>query len=95
MYFTQKYLSIIPLDIKEVSIFGSIKSKYLKSTGIDKNIIKKHNLDLLLASTAISENATLKYYFRDTETVIYCGKKYKVKTLPPDGVKNISKSSKV
>lgn len=57
--FIKKYLSIIPLDMKEVTIFAKLKTAYRRSTGIHKNAIKKHNLDLLIASTAIALDAIL------------------------------------
>ncbi len=57
--FIKEYLSIIPLDMKEVEIFASLKTKYKQSTGINKNAIKRHNLDLLIASTAIALDAII------------------------------------
>jgi len=57
--FIKEYLSIIPLDMKEVEIFASLKTKYKASTGINKNAIKRHNLDLLIASTAIALDAII------------------------------------
>ncbi len=59
MDFIKEYLEIITLDLKEVDIFASLKADYKINTGIDKNSIKKHNLDLLIASSAIAENAIL------------------------------------
>lgn len=57
--FIQDYLSIIPLDMKEVEIFSKLKRDYKNHTGINKNAIKRHNLDLLIASTAIALDAIL------------------------------------
>lgn len=57
--FIKEYLSIVPLDMKEVDIFARLKTKYKESTGIHKNAIKRHNLDLLIASTAIALDAVL------------------------------------
>jgi len=57
--FIKKYLSIIPLDMKEIDIFANLKTKYKKATGINKNAIKRHNLDLLIASTAIAMDAII------------------------------------
>ncbi len=57
--FVREYLSIIPLDTKEVEIFSSLKVKFKAHTGISQNAIKRHNLDLLIASTAIAIDATL------------------------------------
>lgn len=57
--FIKEYLSIIPLDMKEVDIFAKLKTKYKQATGINKNAIKRHNLDLLIASTAIAMDAII------------------------------------
>ncbi len=35
--FIKEYLSIIPLDMKEVDIFARLKTKYKESTGIHNN----------------------------------------------------------
>ncbi len=55
----QSYLSVVPLDTKEVDIFAKLKTRYKASTGIGNNAIKRHNLDLLIASTAIAVDAIL------------------------------------
>jgi len=57
--FIKEYLSIIPLDTKEIDIFANLKTKYKKATGINKNAIKRHNLDLLIASSAIATNSII------------------------------------
>ena len=57
--FIKEYLSIVPLDMKEVDVFAKLKTKYKESTGIHKNAIKRHNLDLLIASTAIALDAVI------------------------------------
>ena len=45
--------------MKEIDIFANLKTKYKKATGINKNAIKRHNLDLLIASTAIAMDAII------------------------------------
>lgn len=57
--FIKEYLTIIPLDMKEVDVFAKLKTKYKQATGINKNAIKRHNLDLLIASTAIAMDAVI------------------------------------
>ena len=57
--FIKEYLTIVPLDMKEVDIFANLKTKYKVSTGIHSNAIKRHNLDLLIASTAIAIGAVI------------------------------------
>ena len=53
------YLEVLPLDIKEVDIFGNLKSKYKNSTGIQSKINKQNDLDFLIAATAINHNLYL------------------------------------
>ena len=57
--FIKEYLTIVPLDLKEVDIFAQLKIRYKQATGITKNAIKRHNLDLLIASTALAINAVI------------------------------------
>jgi len=57
--FIKEYLDIYPLDINEVELFGILKARYKKSTGIAKVAIKKNDLDFLIAATAINHNAIL------------------------------------
>jgi len=57
--FIQKYFDVIPLDLKEMEIYADLKVAYKKYTGITKKNAKKNDLDLLIASTAIAENAIL------------------------------------
>ena len=57
--FIKNYLSVIPLDMKEVEIFAKLKTKYKQSTGINRNAINRHNLDLLIASTAMATNSII------------------------------------
>jgi len=59
IFFIKKYLDIFPLSVKEIDIFGEIKAKYRKETGINTKAIKKNDLDFLIASTAISQNVIL------------------------------------
>ena len=55
----QQFFEIIPLDIKEMDIYASLKIAYKNHTGITKKDAKKNDLDLLIASTAIAIDATL------------------------------------
>ena len=50
---------ILYLTDKNAEIFGTLKSLYRKKTGIGKKEIEQHNIDFMIASTAISENAVL------------------------------------
>ena len=57
--YIQKYFEIIPLDLQEMELFADLKVLYKKKTGINKKAMKKNDLDILIASTAMAENATL------------------------------------
>jgi len=60
--FIHKFFEIIPLDLKEMELYADLKVLYKKHTGINKKSMKKNDLDILIASTAIAENATLISY---------------------------------
>jgi predicted nucleic acid-binding protein len=55
----KKSLDIIRLNIDDAAIYGRLKAGYKKYTGINRKAIRKHNLDISLASLAIAHNATL------------------------------------
>jgi predicted nucleic acid-binding protein len=57
--FVQKYFEIIPLDLREMELFADMKVRYKKTTGIGQKAMKKNDLDMLIASTAMAEDATL------------------------------------
>ena len=57
--FIQKYFDVIPLDLKEMDIYADLKVAYKNHTGITKKDAKKNDIDLLIASSAIAENAIL------------------------------------
>ena len=57
--FLQRNFDIIPLDLKEMEIYADLKVAYKKLTGITRKEAKKNDLDLLIASTSIAEDATL------------------------------------
>lgn len=57
-----QYLNILPLNPdKGGTIFGDIRSEYQKRTGISDNALKKHTIDMILASEAICHNMILVY----------------------------------
>ncbi|MEO5333045.1 MAG: type II toxin-antitoxin system VapC family toxin [Magnetococcus sp. YQC-5] len=55
----QEVFQIIPLPVKGAEIFGNLKATYAKLTGIQSSALKRHNIDLMLATTAIANNAIL------------------------------------
>ena len=60
--FIQRFFEIVPLDLKEMELYADLKVLYKKHTGINKKSMKKNDLDILIASTAMAENATLISY---------------------------------
>jgi predicted nucleic acid-binding protein len=57
--YIRKYFETIPLDLREMELFADLKVLYKKKTGINKKAMKKNDLDILIASTAMAESATL------------------------------------
>ena len=51
-------ITILPLSEKGAEIFGEIKEQYREAKGIGKKALQKHNIDLMLAATAIEVGAT-------------------------------------
>jgi predicted nucleic acid-binding protein len=45
-----------------MELYADLKVLYKKHTGINKKSMKKNDLDILIASTAMAENATLISY---------------------------------
>ena len=54
-----KHFEILSLSEKGAEIFGILKAEYIKHTGIVKEAVKRHDIDLMMASSAIAENAVL------------------------------------
>ena len=50
---------IMPLTEHGASIFATLKQLYRQHTGASRKALGRHNIDLILASTAIIENAVL------------------------------------
>jgi len=54
-----KEITIFSLTKEGAKIFGEIKEQYRKEKGIGKKALQKHNIDLIIAATAIEAGATL------------------------------------
>lgn len=54
-----KHFDILPLSEKGAEIFGMLKAEYIRQTGILKDAVKRHDIDLMVASSAMAENAVL------------------------------------
>ena len=57
--FIKEYLDVFPLSVEEIDIFGMLKAKYKEQTGINTKALKKNDIDFLIASTAMSQDAIL------------------------------------
>ncbi len=62
-------ITILPLTEVGAEIFGEIKEQYRKEKGIGKKALQKHNVDLILAATAIEIEAT--YVSHDNKDRIF------------------------
>ncbi len=54
-----KEITIFSLTEEGAKIFGEIKEQYRKKKSIGKKALQKHNIDLIIAATAIEVGATL------------------------------------
>ena len=50
---------VAPLSIVSAEMFGVLKKQFIDSRMISKENIKKHNIDIMLASCAICDNYTM------------------------------------
>jgi predicted nucleic acid-binding protein len=55
----QHFLAVLPVQEKQAGIFGALKAGYRKLTGVDHKTIDRHDVDFMLASSALAENAVL------------------------------------
>ena len=55
----EEQVRIVPLPSAGAEIFAALKHAYRRHTGARERIIGRHNVDLLLATTAIVEGAVL------------------------------------
>lgn len=56
---TEQMFPVIPLSRAGAAIFGDLKAKYRQNTGALSKSLKRNDIDFVIASTAIVENATL------------------------------------
>lgn len=55
----KRNLPTINLSFEDAQIYGELKQGYKEKTGINKNALKRHNIDIALASISIANNCTL------------------------------------
>ena len=65
----RKYFEVIPLDMRQMELYADLKVRYREHTGINKTSMKKNDLDLLIAASAMAEGATLVSLDRIFETL--------------------------
>lgn len=55
----QKDFIILPLTLAEAKIFGNLKGSFKELRKVNQENLKKHSLDLMIASSALGQNITL------------------------------------
>lgn len=50
---------ILPLTLKSAELYGKIKTAYKKQIGATRAGMRKHNVDFILASTALEQQAVI------------------------------------
>ena len=54
-----KSFTLVSLGLEDAQIYGHLKKAFLDNTGIPKNALKRHTVDLALASVAIAHDFTV------------------------------------
>ena len=55
----KKHFDILPLTVSGADIYGELKAGFKRKTGINKKAIKRHNIDMMIASTALDYQCVL------------------------------------
>jgi predicted nucleic acid-binding protein len=55
----KQFLSLLPVSPEGADIFGRIKAEYRRNDDRDQKAFDRHDIDFILASSAIAEDATL------------------------------------
>lgn len=55
----KKQFSIINLGFEDATIYGNLKARLREKTGMNQNALKRHNLDIALASIAIANDCII------------------------------------
>ncbi|MBF0258726.1 MAG: type II toxin-antitoxin system VapC family toxin [Desulfamplus sp.] len=59
IYLIDTHFTVLPTTRQGAKLFGNLKVRYVKKYGMKTNIAKRDDIDLILASTAITENAVI------------------------------------
>lgn len=52
-------LEVLPLTINGSSLYGRLKSGFQQSTGVNRKAIRRHNIDIMIASVALDHSCIL------------------------------------
>jgi predicted nucleic acid-binding protein len=55
----KKFFEILPLSEAGAEFYGELKAGLKKKTGMNRKAIKKHNIDIVLAATALDHDCVL------------------------------------
>lgn len=55
----KKFFDILPLSEAGAVFYGELKAGLKKKTGMNRKAIKKHNIDIILAATALDHDCVL------------------------------------
>ena len=55
----RQFLFVLPISDAGAEVFGRIKAGYRKMAGSDQKTVDRHDVDFILASSAIAEEAVL------------------------------------
>lgn len=55
----RRLFEILPVSVEGAKAFGRIKRAYRQKTGMRQKLLDQHNIDFILASCAIAEDAVL------------------------------------
>lgn len=55
----QQLFEILPLSSQGARYYGALKAEFKQSTGINRKAIKKHNIDMMIAATALDQECIL------------------------------------
>ncbi len=55
----KSFFEILPLTVSGADFYGELKAGFREKTGINKKAIKRHNIDMMIASTALDYQCVL------------------------------------
>ncbi len=55
----KKFFKVLPLSLSGSACYGTLKANLKQKTGANRKALKKHNIDLIIASIALDNNCIL------------------------------------